>query len=355
MAATTQCPQGPQSPVFDIVKCDVPCIFPIPDVPWIDDPGVPDPPPPIEDCVELPIVLPPPEVPCPDLSIFGESPTEEKPVVQYRLQTSVVPIGEESVTLTIKKKDCCDYDFDLDVEFPCPHIFSDIPCLSTSGSQSGSQSASISADVGYARCGDPPSACLTVKKEGDCTYRLGMQILFPCPPGFQVGNQGTGSFNSAAGLVANPWSPYGLIGPPGPPGVSIVGPPGIPGMQGPKGAPGDIVPGPQGPPGSKLTFNEIESRLQGSQSFKKLEKRLTSLENYNPYLASTTDLLLVNNAEKVTTGVKPKEQKESAGLGLPAISDFIAAKNTLYYSLDRACLSFKNSEGAVHDIVLKPV
>ena len=57
MAPTTQCPQGSQDPVFDIVKCDVPCIFPIPTDDWLVNPQVPQAPDDIADCPAVPIVL----------------------------------------------------------------------------------------------------------------------------------------------------------------------------------------------------------------------------------------------------------------------------------------------------------
>ena len=63
------CPQGSQDPVFDTIKCNVPCIFPITGDPWIDDDTVVDPPADINDCPLLPPALPPPEIPCPEIGI----------------------------------------------------------------------------------------------------------------------------------------------------------------------------------------------------------------------------------------------------------------------------------------------
>ena len=60
---------GPQKPVFDITKCDVEQIYPIPDPPWLNDDRVPQGPPDIDDCFPEPVLVPDPEFPCPDLRV----------------------------------------------------------------------------------------------------------------------------------------------------------------------------------------------------------------------------------------------------------------------------------------------
>ena len=124
MAPTTQCPQGPQDPVFDIVKCDVPCIFPIPDGPWISNPQVPPAPDDISDCPIIPVVLLPPDPLCPvitfDNQSAGNPQNPQGSQGEFAVQTRVVPVGEEKATVTLTKGDCCDYDIDLDIDFPCP-------------------------------------------------------------------------------------------------------------------------------------------------------------------------------------------------------------------------------------------
>ena len=117
MASTTQCPQGPQDPVFDIVKCDVPCIFPIPGGNWINDPQVPPAPDDIADCPAIPVPLPAPDPLCPEITFDGNPQGGQA-------QISVVPIGQERAFFRITKGECCDYDFDLEIDFPCPELIS---------------------------------------------------------------------------------------------------------------------------------------------------------------------------------------------------------------------------------------
>lgn len=88
MAPTTPCPQGSQAPVFDIIKCDVPCIFPIPDGDWIANPQVPTAPDTIYDCPPYVIPLLEPEPLCPLLTFDGSTGGAQA-------QVRVVPIGQE--------------------------------------------------------------------------------------------------------------------------------------------------------------------------------------------------------------------------------------------------------------------
>lgn len=153
MAPTTPCPQGPQEPVFNIIKCDVPCIFPIPNGDWIPNPQVPQAPGDIADCPSVPIPLLEPEPLCPEI-LFNNSP------IGGVVQTSVVPIGQESASFQITKGECCNYNFDMDIEFPCPQL--------TSSSQSQGQAE---ASIGYVSpCNSAPYAKLVITPVGTCSY-----------------------------------------------------------------------------------------------------------------------------------------------------------------------------------------
>lgn len=253
MAATSPCPQGPQDPVFNVDKCDVPCIFPIPEEDWFDDPTVPEPPEPIRDCFSTVVPLLPPDPLCPTITIANGT--------GGFVAAEVVNTGEEFARFEIIRGECCDFDFFFDFAFPCVRIQSmDDPFSESSSS------------IGFAECGDPPYARLIVEKNEDCLYTVGLDIRFPCaqgpegpqspqgiqgpqgPPGAQGprGVQGPRGYPGAPGppgLDGPPGAPGapGLDGVPGPPGG--IGPPGFSNVPGPPGSPGPI--GPTGPPGPR--------------------------------------------------------------------------------------------------------
>ena len=162
MAATTPCPQGSQNPVFDTVKCDVPCIFPIPFVDWLRDDSIPQAPADISDCPTFPIPLPNPEPLCPTI-VFNDNPQGGLAIVR------VVPIGQENVTFSITKGECCDYAFNMLVDFPCPEV------------TASTDTAAIQAAISIGACSAVPYAKILITKLGDCSYDLGLDISLPCP------------------------------------------------------------------------------------------------------------------------------------------------------------------------------
>ena len=123
MAPTTNCPQGPQEPVFDIIKCDVPCIFPIPDDNWVVNPQVPVAPEDINDCPSVPIPLVEPEPLCVPITYDGRLQANQDGNWGGQAEVRVVPIGQEKADFSIIKGECCDYDFKIKIDFPCPELF----------------------------------------------------------------------------------------------------------------------------------------------------------------------------------------------------------------------------------------
>jgi len=155
MAATTPCPEGPQNPVFDTEKCDVPCIFPIPDESWLSDTVVPSAAPAIADCFPSAIPLPPPDPLCPTLTVAGGSGGFIP--FQYTPSTSSSSSDDEPSAFAyfaITKTECCAFDFNLLLAIPCVRIIADndYPIVSSSSS-------------GFAPCGEPPQAELLVEKD----------------------------------------------------------------------------------------------------------------------------------------------------------------------------------------------
>jgi len=168
------CPQGSQAPVFDTTRCNdgqlgnitsssqIPCIFPIPAADWLRNSVVPDPPEDIADCPTIPIPLPDPEPLCPEITFL------QNPQGGFA-EVSVVPIGQERAVFSILKGECCDYDFDLQIDFPCPQLISNV------------NQGTVAGTIVVAPCGVAPSAALLITKSGDCTYDFGLNIRLPCP------------------------------------------------------------------------------------------------------------------------------------------------------------------------------
>ena len=102
--------RGPQEPVFDIVKCAVPSILPVPDGDWLVNPQVPQAPADIADCPVTVIPILEPEPLCPQLTFQGGA--------QGLAITRIVPPGQEKAVFRITKGECCDFDIDVWVDYP---------------------------------------------------------------------------------------------------------------------------------------------------------------------------------------------------------------------------------------------
>ena len=149
MAATTPCPQGSQEPIFNIQKCQVPCIFPIPQGGWLEDPRVPQSPQDINDTATVDFIFPTPEIPCPELT-------------------------SASSYLTVKKTDCCSFEFDIDLDITCPQI------TAVQGATAivpvGSEYAEITVSKPQSFDSESESGV-----EGGCEFEFSLDIGFPCP------------------------------------------------------------------------------------------------------------------------------------------------------------------------------
>lgn len=170
-------------PVFDTTKCDVDPVDPIPEEPWFDDTTIPEAPDDIDDCSTTPVPQPELEIPCPEITVEGDP-------RGGAVYTKVVPHGQGRAELRIEKGDCCDYDLQLDLDFPCVQLRSTDGPLPPDGQ--------IPATV---TIGAVPSATLIAKNSDDCVFELGLNIVFPAGGG--------AGFPGATGAT-------GPVGPPGP-------------------------------------------------------------------------------------------------------------------------------------------
>jgi hypothetical protein len=148
-------------PVFDPLKCDVEPVDPIPEEPWFPDTTIPEAPDDIDDCANTPVPQPELETPCPEITVEGDP-------RGGAVYTKVVPYGEGKAELRIEKGDCCDYDLQLDLDFPCVQLRSTDGPLPEDGL--------IPATV---TVGAVPSATLIARNSDDCVYELGLDIVFP--------------------------------------------------------------------------------------------------------------------------------------------------------------------------------
>lgn len=98
-------------PVFDITKCSIETVFPIPTEDWFERLAVPQSPQAIDDCANEPIQMPDPDPPCPSFL-----PSEGTSAINFGCAAS----GEAK--FTIVQGDCCDFTFDFLVTVPCPQF-----------------------------------------------------------------------------------------------------------------------------------------------------------------------------------------------------------------------------------------
>jgi len=101
--------------VFDITKCEIEAVQPIPQANWFQDTQVPQSPDPIDDCMPTPIIPPPPEIPCPQ---FPQGVYSAQTDVELDCQRD----GYAKIWLTFYPTECCGFDLDIDMEMevPCP-------------------------------------------------------------------------------------------------------------------------------------------------------------------------------------------------------------------------------------------
>lgn len=223
LSATTPCPQGSQIPVFNVEKCDVPCVFPLPLENWLADTVIPAAPDAIADCFATPIPVLPPDPLCPSLTFYGSAVGGEVPI-------RFVDPAEAGVYFAVVKTDCCGFDLQLRIDAPCPQI------------EPLSSPVSSSSSTEEVPCTDEPYARVIVVKDpfDPCRHQLGVDFRFPCMSDDLPGPQGPPGF-----------SPPGFPGPPGgigPQGPQGIGPQGPAGPQGPQGFSNFEI-GPQGPAG----------------------------------------------------------------------------------------------------------
>jgi len=161
VATSTECPQGNQTPVFDIEKCQVPCIFPIPDGTWGNFwlPQRPEFIYDFEDPVQIPLA---PDIPCPVFTVGSQASTVKRAV------SFICPGGAQgNLEVKLTKKDCCAFDLDFELEIPCPVITGSPVTISTPSSYPGTSTLTITSCTGGGDQG--------------CDFDLGLEINFPCP------------------------------------------------------------------------------------------------------------------------------------------------------------------------------
>ncbi len=97
-------------PVFDVNRCPIATVTPIPGGNLLADDTVPDPPGPIPDCADDPIAPLTPAPPCPTISTGTAA-------IAYGRQ-----IPAASIVVAITPGDCCDFSFDIGMRVPCPAV-----------------------------------------------------------------------------------------------------------------------------------------------------------------------------------------------------------------------------------------
>lgn len=100
-----------QDLIFDPQRCQVASPIAIPADGWFSSVQVPQAPNSISDCPTIDVALPDVGLPCPTLTAHVNN-----------LGHSVVSVGSEDVRFTITPTDCCEFDFGLSVDFPCPTL-----------------------------------------------------------------------------------------------------------------------------------------------------------------------------------------------------------------------------------------
>ena len=159
---------APQLPVFDIYKCVIEEVFPIPRGRWFEDTNVPQKPEDIEDCFSEPIPIPPPDFPCPTIGPMSG-----------RKKIGMSCEGEGYFAWSITVGECCDFEFDIDIEVPCPTF--------PQGEFYGKHNW-VCADEEFVRwwfwkmCegegGGPDSQN---SPQADCGFDFDLEVAFPCP------------------------------------------------------------------------------------------------------------------------------------------------------------------------------
>lgn len=314
MSETTPCPQGPQEPVFDTQRCDVPCIFPIPEEDWFDDPTIPEPPEPVSDCFDVTVRMPAPDPFCPSITFFGSPNGGDVPV-------RFVPFDAVGYRFEVIKSDCCSFDFQLELFAPCPQI--------RLADHEESESVSLPP------CVEDPYGRVIVNKIENCIFELDLDVRFPCmetdipgptgpltpgpagPPGPPSRITGPPGFRGPRGFPGSP----GVMGMQGPPGVQ--GMQGFQGPQGPQGMQGPGYPGPQGPPGM-----QGEIGLQGPKGptggYTKIDADPELIERFgmtDDPVANKAELELTNRNYLLLLLGKYDEYKDCEGVPEPPPSD----------------------------------
>lgn len=141
-------------PVFDVDKCPVAYVEPIPGGSLLGDATVADPPPTIPDCLDTAIVPLPPPDPCPEI-VQGAA------TIAYG-----DAVDTPGIAFSVTPGDCCDFTLGLAVQIPCPPI-------------------TIAGESGITRVitgtTDPVGhISLVMRREADCALDFDIEAAVPC-------------------------------------------------------------------------------------------------------------------------------------------------------------------------------
>ena len=168
MGESTPCPPGPQEPAFNIQRCPIPCVFPIPPGEWGDF-FIPQSPEPIAEFIDPGPIPVSPDFPCPTIIISGAQ--------EQGIQLDVLSCGAQGpgvFKVEIKETECCGFEMDFKLEIPCPIIGPQTVQATTTIVDAGLERAVVNIEQ---------ADCAQTQAEGSnpCDFAFELEIDFPCP------------------------------------------------------------------------------------------------------------------------------------------------------------------------------
>ena len=143
-----------QLPVFQPERCIVESVWPVSRQSWLRYTEVPQAPGDTVDCGGNNQLLEP-SLPCPGIAATAD---------QVQLISSMVPVGYEQTGFNVTTKPCCEFDYDLLVQFPCANLLPQ-------------RYADMSVDIPEE---GSPSVSFRFVKTATCDWTLEADLVIPC-------------------------------------------------------------------------------------------------------------------------------------------------------------------------------